>query len=327
VKTITLILGISVIAFLTAGGIWLYAQQERHPAVSLPPKQAPVAVQTSTIAQAVVSNTSTPPTLAAPSTTPTVGTPGATPSMVIANTSTPVTVTVQITGPNLIPGSVNLLLLGATGTQPTILGVMQDGSGVYSLQSVFDETTTGDIKLEVSAAFQGLLKRVISPVLQIPVWGVVADTISGFKTLYPPSLYDLSSTTVSEGLFLLQSSPDGVDIGGEGPEDGSNATTSGFSIVIQPSQYSTAFDINSWLSTEYEGSDIASLATTTIGGVPGYVFTFADEIGAGEPTAVAYHNGYVYQIAYSSTFALGSTADANGLSAFNAVLQNFTFLN
>jgi len=50
-----------------------------------------------------------------------------------------------------------------------------------------------------------------------------------------------------------------------------------------------------------------------------------NEVGAGEPTAVVYNNGYVYKIAYGSTFDVGSPRDAQGLSDFSAVLQYFAF--
>ncbi|MGA2599811.1 MAG: hypothetical protein ABSH09_22785 [Bryobacteraceae bacterium] len=234
-------------------------------------------------------------------------------------------VIVQITDPTLIAGSVNLLQLGATGAQPTILGVMQsNGSGIYSLQPTFNESTPGEIQLQVSAAFRGQLRRVASQIATLGVWGVLGDTTSGFKTLYPPVLYDLSSTTTFGG-FLLQSSPQGVDIGGEGPENGSNATTRGFSVVITPTPYSTEFDINAWLLAQYPYSYIDTLATTSIGGEQGYEIVFDNEVGAGEPTVVVYHQGYVYTLSYASTFAAGSIADQNGLSIFSEVLQNFGF--
>jgi hypothetical protein len=296
----SLIILIAIAAVLIGGGILLVAAHRVGE-----PKNLPQSTQQST-------------------TTPNVGTPVATPSIIAVNASTTVTVTVQIAEPTLIPGSVNLLLLGATGTQPTILGVMQNaGNGTFSLQSIFDQATPGQLQLQVSAAFRGQLRRVVSQITTVAAWSALADTTSGFQTLYPPVLYNLTNTT-SFGGFLLQSSPRGVDIGGEGPEDGSNATTSGFSIVITPTQYSDSFDIANWISTQYPYSD-DTLTTTTIGGELAYQIVFQNEVGAGEPTVVVYHSGYVYTISYASTFALGSSADQSGLSAFNAVLQNFQF--
>ena len=155
-------------------------------------------METSTIAQVVVGKAS-----AAAAATPTVGAPVATPSMIIVNTSTPVTVTVQITDPRLIPGSVNLLLLGATGTLPTILGVMQSaGNGIYTFQQVFNETTTGQIQLAVSAAFRGLLRRVLSSSVTISVWNHFTDANTGLSFSFPPmntseTIYSAPGTATS----------------------------------------------------------------------------------------------------------------------------------
>jgi hypothetical protein len=321
------ILAIAIIFMVGIGALWLDATQ--------PPRQAVIPVMPSLIATTTGAGIATTtsavlpairPPVAAMLATHTVGTATATPPMITVGTSTQVTVTIQITDPALIANSVNLLRLGAPGTQPAVLGVMQSaGNGIYTLDPTFNEQSTGQVQLQVSAAFKGALQRVLSNVVIVSVWGVIADPTSGFKTLYPPVLYDLSSTTTAFNGFLLQSSPEGVDIGGEGPEDGSNATTTGFSIVIHPIQYGTSFDINAWLSTEYPYSEIDTLTSTTVGGVLGYAVTFKNEVGAGQPTIVVYNQGYIYKLSYASTFPLGSIADQNGLNAFNAVLQHFIF--
>ena len=242
--------------------------------------------------------------------------------------------TVQVLDPTLIANSVNLLRLGPAGTQPTILGVMHDdgqkgdkvaSDHIYTLQMFFDESGAGQIPLEVSAAFRGQLKRVISPIIQVAVSGVLTDPISGFTTLYPPGLSSLTPTNTPSGPFTLASSPQGVDIGGDGPEDSSNATTSGFTVIITPTQFTGNFDISTWLSINAPYSDIDTLTTSSIGGQPGYEITFKNQVGAGRPTVVVYHDGYVYQISYASTFALGSAGDSQGISAFNLVIQNFSF--
>ena len=210
-----LILGAFVIAFVGVCGAWLYAQEELHPAVPATTTRPPVGVETSTVAQIVLTNTSTPATLSAASTTPTVGTPVAVPSIIVINTSTPVTVTVQITAPTLIPGSVNLLLLGEAGTQPTILGVMQNtGNGIYSLQTALNEGVPGQIQLQVSAAFQGLLRRVLSSVSAINVWNSLNDPSSNLSFAVPdvstPLEEDnLGSTTAT--LFVIDVEADMAD--------------------------------------------------------------------------------------------------------------------
>jgi len=113
----------------------------------------------------------------------------------MVNTPTIVTFTVSITDPTLIPNSVSLLRLRAPGAQSIILGQMHDdgknGDAVasdrtYTLQVSLNEPATGQIQLQVSAAFRGLLKRVTSTGLVIDVWNSFLG--STFQFLYPPGL-------------------------------------------------------------------------------------------------------------------------------------------
>jgi hypothetical protein len=247
--------------------------------------------------------------------------------MVTVNTPTSVTVTVNIADPTLIPNSVNLLQLGATGTQPTILGQLHtNGGGTYSIQETLNETSAGQVQLQVSAAFRGQLKRALSPPIQIAVWNVLASAPLGFTALYPPTLY--LTNTIASSVFFLDSSPGGVAIG-DAIDPGTSEATSGFRIVISVAPYivSGSFDINQYLSTQYPNSvaDIADMATTSISGQPGYEFTFQNEEGGGKPIAAVYYNGYVYEFDYASTNYIAGFSDQDGLNAFNTVLQHFSF--
>lgn len=134
------------------------------------------------------------PEAISPAALPTIGTPVATPSIIAKNTPTTVTVTTQITDTGLIPSSVNLLRLGATSTQPTILGKMHDdglngdalaGDHIYTLLVLFNEPSAGQIQLEVSAAFRGQLRRAISKITQIAVWNPFASTSAGITFSSP----------------------------------------------------------------------------------------------------------------------------------------------
>jgi hypothetical protein len=315
---------IAAATVITALGGGLLCAQQVHPRPSRTPSS--LQPQSSTSQQGLASQAFTAASV------PLIAPPVASPAFVAANTSTLVTVTVQILDPALLPSGVNLLRIGATGTQPIVLGVMHDdgangdaiaGDHVYTLQTTFHEVMPGAITLQVSAAVRGQLKRATSPLMQVAVWGSLTDATSGFSTLYPPGLYNLIDTS-TPSIFSLQSSPGGVAIGGVAPEDGSNATTSGFSVIIEAAKYGGSFDINTWLTTAAPYSEIDSLTPTTINALPAYVITFKNQIGAGRPTVVVYRHGYVYQISYASTFAPGSAADQNGLNAFNLILQNFT---
>ncbi len=179
------IIPIAIAAILVAGGVLLMAARRDGQPNSLPATQS---IQPS-------------------STTPTVGTPVITPSIIIANTSTPVTVSVQITDPSLIPNSVNILLLNGTGTQPTILGGLPcNASGMCTAQFTFNQQAPGQIQLEASAAFRGLLRRVLSNTVMVGVWNAVSDGVSGLTfdlppLGFPPLVASVSST--SGTLFVI----------------------------------------------------------------------------------------------------------------------------
>ena len=318
---ITIIALLAVVVFAT---VWLHAAPQSPPAVPSVPQQT----SSSSTPRLTTSGSATAsvPTIRplATTTTHTIGTATATPSTIPVGTSTQVTVSIQITDPAVIANSVNLLRLGAPGTQPVILGRMQNmGNGLYSLQSSFNDPAAGQIQLQISAAFTGSLQRVLSDIMTVSAWDTFTDSSIGFTALYPPSLYIVSGGATDT--LSLQSSPQGVAIGGVGPEDGSNATTTGFAVIIQALPYNAVFDINTWLSAQYPNDDVDTQVPVAIGGVPGYEITFKNQVGAGRPTAIVYNHGYIYQISYASTFTPSSSADQSGLSAFNGVLQNFSF--
>lgn len=328
-KRFKLLISIAVfLALSVAGGLWLQGQNLRI-------QPQPSSQVTQLAAQALPVRKETPPVEAAIS-TPILPAPLTSPSMLTVNTSAVVAVTILITDPSLIPGSVNLLRIGATGTQPTILGVMHDdglngdavaGDHIYTLQRTFDEPAASYVQLQVSAAFRTQLRRITSPLVQISVWGLLTDNNATFRATYPPGLYPNLNVGSQPGLYKLDSSPQSVDIGGGKPEDGSTPSTSGFSISVESDVFtgSSPFDINQWLALAYPGSDVASISNKTVDNQNAFEVIFQNEVGAGEPLVVVYHNGFVYQLSYASTYPLNSPSDAAGLQLFNEVLGNFTF--
>jgi hypothetical protein len=189
-KAIILILSIAIV--LGFGAIWLYAlPTPPSPQITAQPNQPTGSPQ---------QQTTQPPITALATSTPIIGPVNTTPTMVTLNMPTPVTITAQITDPTLIPGSVNLLRLGATGTPPTILGVMHDdgqngdavaGDGVYTLQALFNEVALGQIQLQVSAAFRGQLRRVTAnfPPIQVTVPQTFTNSDIGMTISYPAGWY------------------------------------------------------------------------------------------------------------------------------------------
>ncbi len=131
--------------------------------------------------------------------TPVIGVPFLLPPSIAMNQSTVITIAISIPDSTLIPGSVNVLQLGPTGTQLSLLGVMHDdgqngdaiaGDHIYTFRTALRPTSIGGIQFEVSAAFQGLLKRLVtSPIALI----VTAD---GSKPI-PPDPGSQGRTTLA----------------------------------------------------------------------------------------------------------------------------------
>jgi len=184
----TLIFAIGIVLILGIGALWLRAEPPARQVAA--PTVLPLAVTTTGAGIATATPAALPAVrhpVAAMLATHTVGTATATLATIPVGTSTQITVSIQITDPALITSSVNLLRLGAAGTQPTILGVMQSArNGTYSLQHVFTESTTGQVQLQVSAAFTGTLQRVLSNIVTVNVWNQFSDTNTNLSFLFPP---------------------------------------------------------------------------------------------------------------------------------------------
>src|SRR3954451_18379542 len=99
----------------------------------------------------------------------------ASPISLPVNLPTVVTVTAVITDPTVISTGVNLLRLRSSG-QPQIVGELHDddvnaddvsGDRKYSLRITLNEPSPQMITFQVSAAFRGLLSRVLSNLVTV----------------------------------------------------------------------------------------------------------------------------------------------------------------
>jgi hypothetical protein len=144
---------------------------------------------------------SPPPSAGGP--VPTIGTTIALPALIAVNTPTIVTVTSVIDTPTLNPTTVDLLRLNPDGTT-TVIGELNDkgkngdkkpGDKTFTAQMTFNEPTTGEIRLQVSAAFRGLLRRTLSAPITVDVWNSYVDTVQGYSLLYDPLLQMQQPTT------------------------------------------------------------------------------------------------------------------------------------
>jgi len=150
--------------------------------------------------------------LPAATTTPTIGTPTATPGVVVVNTPTSVTFTIDLSGtPSAIPNGVNLLRLSSTGVQ-TIVATMNDngksgdvkaGDKIFTAVLNMNEAQPAAFTFQVSAAFPGQLKRVLSPLLQ---FAALAPTT--VPVVLPPDPGPAGTATLA-----------GIDSDGDGVRD------------------------------------------------------------------------------------------------------------
>jgi len=109
------------------------------------------------------------------SSAPTLPMPTVFPTTIVAGVPTLITVTVAIQDPALLPTGINLLQVGSTtitlGTfnDSGINGDLAAGDQIYTAQATVTIATVGQLQLEVSASFQGLLKRstVNAPVIYV----------------------------------------------------------------------------------------------------------------------------------------------------------------
>jgi hypothetical protein len=101
---------------------------------------------------------------------PRIETVGLSRTHVSLNRPTLVTVVARITDARHIPASVNLIRFDRSGG-PTIIGRLPEraSGGFYTFRVPFNEATSGRIRLQISTAFHGRLRRVLSEPLFVTV--------------------------------------------------------------------------------------------------------------------------------------------------------------
>jgi hypothetical protein len=128
---------------------------------------------------------------------PSIGTTTVTPNIIGVDTPTQVRVTAQITDPSLLPTSVNLFKVDATGKVLASLGRMYDdgtngdvvaGDHVFGRAVNLNETHTGEVWLQVSAGFKGMLRRLISAPIVLSVWISFDESSADYTLIYPATL-------------------------------------------------------------------------------------------------------------------------------------------
>src|ERR1043166_5536224 len=107
-----------------------------------------------------------------------IGAPAVTPDSLVGGVATTVTVTALIADPSVVPGSVILQSVDASGRLLAILGALHDdgeqgdavaGDHRYTIQTTLTEASATNLFLRVAARFAGSRHRRFSSVITVPV--------------------------------------------------------------------------------------------------------------------------------------------------------------
>ncbi len=132
----------------------------------------------------------------------TIGATAAAPTSVPAGTATTVTVTSAITDPSLIPGTVILQQLTASGQVVAVLGTLHDdgvngdttaSDGTYTLQTTVYQPNPSVLTFRVAAGFKGALLLSYSPHLTVNITG----TGTGITILTPANLLYTNTSPIN----------------------------------------------------------------------------------------------------------------------------------
>lgn len=165
---------------------------------------------------------------------PSVGTTKATPAYIVVNTATPVLFTSQITDPSVIATGVNLLKTDAAGKTLSTVGVMRDdgkngdavaGDKTFSYRVTLNQPTVGQVYYRVSAAFKGVLQRVLSPVMSLVVNPPPGGAIEGEALVFRDSTGQIAFTVPLTNRTTIQPSgeTDSIAEGALLSDDGTHA--------------------------------------------------------------------------------------------------------
>ncbi|MFI5398534.1 MAG: choice-of-anchor X domain-containing protein [Candidatus Binatia bacterium] len=258
--------------------------------------------------------------------TPFVGTPQVNPSVVSVGQPTQVTVTSAIT-PAPIAGGVNLLRLDTAGKVIGILGIMHDdgkggdaipGDGIFTLQLTVNETAAGQMRLQVSAAFRGLLRRVLSPPGTLNIWQSVAT--NGLALNYPPAFQINPGPLSLGGPIALNNYGSVYEEGGSIPPGGADIDITSIPLPSSP--------LSDFITKELQAATITSTTTRQVGGEVGTEVLYTADFtpAATEKSVAVYvpHGSTLYKFFLS--YNAGDPQEAQFLASFNQILNAVQFL-
>jgi hypothetical protein len=300
---------LTVVTFVAIAGTWLYAQQHQ-PAGSRPASPSPGSPP---------SNAQAPLSLATPRSTAQsiLCTPALNPSVIPLNIATLITAQCKITDPTLISTSVNLLRLGAGGST-SVLGQLHDdgrngdqvaGDGVYTITLNFNATTVAEVDLQVSAAFQGKVKRVLSPIIPLGVLNFSA----------PPNFAINSQLLTAGGPVSLNNFANQYDSGGIIPPGGAEMEITSLPLPPPP--------LSDFIANNLYGTNVTSSSSVLLAGISCTEDTYTYALGP----VLTYNNIGVYCPSGNSLYTIYLSYRLNDpmgnqfITSFQALLNAVQF--
>lgn len=242
------------------------------------------------------------------------------------NKPTDVMVTIQITDSRLISGSINLQRLDTSGKVLAILGNLNDsgtngdavaGDKIYTVRYNFNEVTTTPVRLRVSWALKGVLKRVVSNTLTIEVGNSLDE--KGLILTYPPDLQFDQETLNLGGPISLNNFANAYKAGGIIPEGGTEIDITNTPLPVSP--------LSDIIAKDLQDAVIESADTILVGGYTGtkvvYIDSFTSTLTYKNVAVYVPHGVLLYKFFIS--YHAGDPLEANFLSSFQQILNTVQF--
>ncbi len=253
----------------------------------------------------------------------TIGTTTVTPNSTAAGLPVVVTVTSSITDPALIPESVNLQKLDASGRVLAVIGSLHDdglngdgtaGDKVFSISTTVFENTPGVVRLRVSASFRGSLLRSFSPVMTVNITG----TATGITILSP-----------ANGAYL-NTAP--VTVSGTVGDPAAQVTVNGVTAPVSGGTFVATIPLNEGpntltaVATNSNGTTSTGSSQVTIDTTPPHVQIYSPANNGATSDATVTVTGLVNDIVVGTVNPQQATVTVNGVSA-QVINRTFTATN
>jgi hypothetical protein len=249
-----------------------------------------------------------------------IGNTAVTPDATQAGVPLRATVTTSITDPALIPESVNLQKIDASGRVLAILGTLHDdglnfdavaGDQIYSLSTTIFENTPSALRVRVSAAFRGSLLRVYSAPLTINVTG----TATGITIASP------SNTA------YLNISP--ITVSGTTGDPAAHVTINGVNAPVSGGSFLATVPLNEGpntltaVATNSNGTTSTTSTLVTLDTTPPHVAIYSPTSNTVTTDATTTVTGLVNDIVVGTVNPQQATVTVNGIVA-QVINRTFT---